>query len=213
MKDKYASLAALQAVHRENSDYRIVTQDRRSWATILSPHGGYIEPGSSAIARAVSARNYNYFDFQGLRLEDAMDLHVTSTRFREPLLCKLLSQSSVALAIHSMGKANEPVVWLGGLNRTLKAIVLHNLLASGFAVNPDSHRYRGESPKNVVNLTADLGVQLELSEELMQQLFVAERFSLKKQRLQTTEQFDVLVKALRLSLRQYRQGKSAAVGI
>lgn len=204
MRDKYSSLAALKADLREKRDYQVRILDRRSWATILAPHGGYIEAGTSALARATAASNYNYFDFQGLLSTDAMDLHVTSTKFRDPLLGNLLKQSCTAVSFHCMGKTGEHVIWLGGLNKELKAIVLHNLRDVGFSVNPDSPRYRGESMNNVVNLVKHKGVQLELSQELMNELFVGAAFAPGKS-CTTTERFLALTTAVRLSLRQYRQ--------
>ena len=204
MRDKYSSLAALKADLRENQDFQIRLLDRWSWATILSPHGGYIEAGSSALARATAGGNYNYFDFQGLRSTDAMDLHVTSTRFRDPMLSELMKRSCSAVSFHCMGKAGESVIWLGGLNKDLKAIVLANLRKRGFSVNPDSPLYRGESVNNVVNLVCHKGVQLELSEELMKELFEGAAFIPGKVST-TTPRFDALVSAVRLSLRQYFQ--------
>ncbi len=204
MRDKYSSLAALKAALREKRDYQVRLLDRRSWATILAPHGGFIEAGTSALARATAASNYNYFDFQGLRSTDAMDLHVTSTKFRDPLLTSLLKHSDTAVSFHCMGKAGERVIWLGGLNAELKAIFLQNLRAAGFSVNPDSPRYRGESMNNVVNLVHHKGVQLELSQELMDDLFVGGAFDPDKS-ADTTALFLALTRAVRLSLRQYRQ--------
>lgn len=203
MRDKYSSLAALKADHRENLDYQIRLLDRWSWATIIAPHGGFIEPGTSALARATAGRNYNYFDFQGLRSTAAMDLHVTSTRFRDPALGDLLKRSCTAVSFHCMGKAGEPVIWLGGLNKDLKAIVLGNLRNAGFSVNPDSPRYRGESVNNVVNLVRHQGVQLELSEELIQELFDGPAFVPGRTSVPTAR-FDALTMSMRLSLRQYR---------
>lgn len=204
MKDKYSSLAALKAELRELRDYQIRLLDRWSWATILSPHGGYIEPGTSALARATAGGNYNYFDFQGLQSDAGMDLHVTSTRFRDPALGALLKRSCTAVSFHCMGKSEESVIWLGGLNKDLKAIVLENLRKAGFSVNPESPRYRGESVNNVVNLVCHKGVQLELSEELIHELFVGAAFTPGLAPLKT-ERFNALVAAMRLSLRQYRQ--------
>lgn len=204
MRDKYSSLAALKADLREKRDYQVRLLDRRSWATIMAPHGGYIEAGTSALARASAGSNYNYFDFQGLRNTNAMDLHVTSTKFRDPLLAGLLKHSCTAVSFHCMGKAGERVIWLGGLNAELKAIVLQNLRAAGFSVNPDSPRYRGESLNNVVNLVHHKGVQLELSQELINELFVGAAFAPCKN-VVTTARFLALTRAVRLSLRQYRQ--------
>ena len=212
MRDKYASLAALKAELRDELDYRVRILDRWSWSTILAPHGGFIEAGTSALARATAGRSYNFYDFQGLQISSPLDLHVTSSRFRDPLLTPLLRRSFAAVSFHCMGRSGESVIWLGGLNATLKGLVLENLRKQGFSVNPDSPLYRGESPNNIVNQVCHKGVQLELSEELIEELFVGARFHSGNTKLQTTERFDALVYAVRLSLRQYRQQRGLPFG-
>lgn len=209
MRDKYASLAALKAELRDEQDYRVRLLDRWSWATIIAPHGGFIEAGTSALARATAGRNYNYYDFQGLQAENPLDLHITSTRFRDPLLSPILRRSCAALSYHCMGPVGEPIIWLGGLDLVLKDIVLENLRKNGFVLNPDSPRYRGESPNNVVNLACNKGVQLELSQELMSELFAGESFHSSGFYL-PAERFNLLVQAVRLSLRQYKQRRGAS---
>jgi phage replication-related protein YjqB (UPF0714/DUF867 family) len=199
--DKYASLAALQE-HEGKNAYRIRSLDRKSPVTIISPHGGFIEPGTSAIANAVAGRKHNLFDFQGLRRENAEELHVTATHFREPRLTALLSASSTAVSIHDMGKQDCATIWLGGLNYNLKQITLEQLRRYRFNVNPDSPLYRGESPHNVVNLAANHGVQLELSRELISDLFDGEPFLLAGARPQMTMRCHQLILALRISIRQ-----------
>lgn len=204
MQDKYPTLPELKAALQEHVSYRCFYFDRKSWATIIAPHGGLIEAGTSALVASVAAGDYNLFDFQGLQVNNAQELHVSSTRFREPRLNRLLDRSQVALSIHKMGPQGEPVIWLGGLNRELKEIVLRNLRESGFAVNPDSPLYRGESKNNIVNLASLRGVQLELSDELMEQLFEGEAFVIDGHPVPTAMNL-ALVKALRVSLLEFEQ--------
>lgn len=201
-KDKYPSLVSLRKHLRNNEDYRVRTCDRQSVVTIFSPHGGHIEPGTSAIAAAVAGVDFNLYDFQGLRLKDAMDLHVTATRFRDRPLNAMLKVSRLAVSIHGMGYQGHSDIWLGGLNLRLKQLVLDKLEEHGFTVNPDSPLYRGESPLNAVNLTAEHGVQLELPYELLEALFVHSRF-LKYRRVRTNTRFDSLVTAVRSAIEQY----------
>lgn len=202
--DKYRSLAALKAALVENVDYRVLALDRRSWLTVASPHGGFIEPGSSAIAAAAAGRQYNFFDFQALKPEGAKELHVTSTRFREPQLTGLLRRSRAAMSIHCMGTCHEQVIWLGGLNATLKQLVLEELLQAGISVNPDSPQYRGEKPTNFVNMVAEQGVQLEFSEELLLALFESAPF-VGRRRPRLSDLGFVVVTALRSALVRYKR--------
>ncbi len=202
MADRFPSLEALKQ-HFKPKDYRIRCLRRNSPVTVISAHGGYIEAGTSAIVNAIAGRNYNLFDFQCLSQANAKDMHVTSTRFRCPELDKLLSASTVAVSVHGMGHQGEPTIWLGGMNRQLKEITLKVLRAQGFDVNPDGPRYRGESPENIVNLPSQQGIQLEISNELMDTLFRGHAFLLDRRRLAPTKRFKALVRSMRLALRLY----------
>lgn len=194
--DKYASLDALMQAQRPES-YRIVLKDRRSPVTVIAPHGGLIEPGTSALAHAIAGDKYNLFDFQGLQREAPRDLHVTATRFREPNLCQMLSRSRAAAAIHGMHTQGAETIFLGGLNRKLKGLVYRALTAVKFDVNPDSPLYRGEHPRNVVNLARGHGVQLEIPNELFAELFEGTLFNAHDENLVTTPRFEALVNAVR----------------
>jgi phage replication-related protein YjqB (UPF0714/DUF867 family) len=205
MADKYPSLAALKAALKDQIDYRSRLLDRKSRVTIMAPHGGFIEAGTSALARSVAGSRYNLFDFQGLKAEAGADLHVTSTRFRDPDLSCLLRRSCVAVSIHSMGPANESVVWLGGRNKTLKQLVLEHLQKAAFAVNPDSPLYRGESPKNVVNLALHEGVQLELSDELVAELFVGPGFRTDSIALKRSARYAAFTCALQAAISDFER--------
>jgi phage replication-related protein YjqB (UPF0714/DUF867 family) len=201
--DKYSSLAALKE-HVGESGYRIRAVNRFAPITIIAPHGGFIEPGTSAIARRVAGKNWNLFDFQGLQRQNGLDLHVTATNFRDPALSKLLRASAAAVSIHGMFAQGTKDIWLGGLNVELKALVERELVDAGFTVNANSPKYRGENPRNVVNTPPLHGVQLELSDELMAELFgSASRFLLSGRAPRSTSKFAAFVAALRRAIAEY----------
>lgn len=201
--DKYPDLESVKR-HVSAQDFRVRLLDRGSWACVIAPHGGYIEPGTSAIARAIAGSNYSLFDFQGLRADSAADMHVTATKFRDPELSYLLDDACVAVSVHGMGTAGHTTIWLGGLNILLKQLVRHHLEKAGFSVNADSPRYRGESTSNIVNMAAHFGVQLELSDELLNLAFRKHRFTPSGRCPAKTEVFDRLVAAVRAGLSEYR---------
>lgn len=205
MQDKYKTLEELRAALQYNASYRILHRDRKDWLTVLAPHGGLIEGGSSALAHAVAAQRHNLFDFQGLQTSNPQELHVSSTRFREPHLSAMLTRSEAAISFHVMGPQREPIVWLGGLNLQFKELVLKALLGAGFTVNPDSPMYRGESKNNVVNLAKRFGVQLELSDELISELFPALPFT-GDLPVRTTPRYHSFVAAIKTALIQYETG-------
>lgn len=210
IKDVYPDLDTLKRTLKENRDWRIRHLDRRNAITVIAPHGGFIDEGTSAIARAIAGREHNLFDFQGLRRKDSFDLHVTSTRFSDEKLSKMLEQSSAAISVHGMGNDDEAAIWLGGLNKELKQMVNDRLLAAGFNVNANSPRFRGESPKNVVNLAPLHGVQLELSSKLRWSMFRERRlFNTRGRCTKTTQLFDSFVRAVRAALRDYKAKLSA----
>jgi phage replication-related protein YjqB (UPF0714/DUF867 family) len=202
--DRYHSLDELKAAKKEGVDYRSFVLDRKSVITIIAPHGGFIEPGTSAIAKAIACADYNLFDFQGLVQHCDRELHVTSSKFRDPTLNKLLSVSMAAMSIHSMGSESDEEIWLGGRNKAFKEIVRCALETAGFNVNANPPRHKGEHRNNVVNLAKNEGVQLEITDVLRQQLFVGPSFFVEDARVRKTARFHIFVRALRKAIRQYK---------
>ncbi len=197
-RDVFPDVPALKSRLKEKRDYRIRSRDRGAFATIVSPHGGFIEEGTSALARACAGPDFNFFDFQGLRDTDTHELHVTSTHFRDPELMKMLAASEVAVSIHGMGDEDDVTIWLGGLNKELKDGMLKALREQGFLVNPDSPRHRGESKLNFVNMARQKGVQIELPNNLIKAMFIGDRkFARTGRHIKTTPVFDKFVKAVR----------------
>jgi len=195
--DLYPDIPTLKSHLKEKRDFRVRHNDRHSFATIVSPHGGFIEEGTSQIARAVAGPDFNLFDFQGLVTVEPQKLHVTSTRFREPILMQMLSRSDVAVSIHGMGEEDDMTIWLGGLNLEMKGRMFKALIDAGFLVNPDSPRHRGESPRNFVNMVKRRGVQLELPNNLLKTMFAGKKFYASGRSGRTTEVFDRFVTAVR----------------
>lgn len=178
-KDKYPSMAMMQAEHKEGTSYRIRTLDRKSPVTILSPHGGFIEPGTSALSRAIAGTQFNLFDFQGLVQTNPLDLHITSTRFRHRKLSTLLAQSQTAVSVHCMFDEGDETIYIGGLNRPLKERLARSLQKAGFSVDPDPPVYKGIKTTNVTNQVLLGGVQLELPAKLLCSMFdSSKQFSL-----------------------------------
>lgn len=170
--DIFESLADLKMKMREGIDYRILLLDRQSKASIIAPHGGFIEAGTSHLANAIAGQTFNLYDFQGLLKSRPERLHVTSTRFRDDDLTAMLKRSLFAVSIHGMGKTDNWRIWTGGLNEPLKRQIDLCLKEAGFWINPDPPLYKGRSKRNVVNLPRKKGVQLELPEDLLQVMFL-----------------------------------------
>jgi phage replication-related protein YjqB (UPF0714/DUF867 family) len=66
----------------------------------VAPHGGGIEPGTSELADAIAGSDLSFYTFEGLKSSGNTDLHITSTRFDEPMCLTLLASSSVVVTLH-----------------------------------------------------------------------------------------------------------------
>ena len=100
MADKYPNFATLARHERSGIDYRVLVRRARPAFDIIAPHGGGIEPGTSEIADAIAGEKYSFYAFEGLKPSGNADLHLTSTRFDEPLCLAVLGDSSLALTVH-----------------------------------------------------------------------------------------------------------------
>jgi Poly-gamma-glutamate hydrolase len=67
---------------------------------LVAPHGGGIEPGTSELADAIAGSDLSFYTFEGLKSSGNTDLHITSTRFDEPMCLTLLASSSVVVTLH-----------------------------------------------------------------------------------------------------------------
>ena len=97
MVDVYASFNELAAQEIEGEHYQIHVIDRGSPILILAPHGGYIEPGTLQIGKALAADCYSFYGFESLeKRRRAESLHITSSRFDEPRALDLLRRADLA---------------------------------------------------------------------------------------------------------------------
>lgn len=160
-RDTFKSLASLKQSLNEGQDFSISVVDRDSRVTVVSPHGGKIEPGTSELARALAERGYNLFDFQALSDNAGRTGHVTSTNFRDARLTSLLNKSTVCVSFHRM-RDRHRTIYLGGKNQRLKEIAARSLKEAGFRCTTDPPRLKGVESDNFVNLAQDKGLQVEI---------------------------------------------------
>jgi phage replication-related protein YjqB (UPF0714/DUF867 family) len=173
-RDKYESFAALARAEREGVDYRVRVKRRASRVTIVAPHGGGIEPGSSQIAEAIAGDDFSFCCFEGLRPSGNRELHITSTRFDEPQCVALVEAADHVVAVHGYGSA-ERLVYMGGLDRPLRDVIAAALENEGFKTdNFGKPQIAGISPQNICNRgRRRKGVQLEISRSLRDELMAA----------------------------------------
>ena len=136
---------------------------RRSAVAIIAPHAGSIEPFTGELAEAIAGDEHRLYCFSGSAREDCHRLHVTSTRFSEPALTRVLLGATVALTVHGCRYPLQPVTHLGGTNHQLRNRLELSLSRAGFAVDRAQPPMAGRHPLNVVNRTVQGGVQLEIT--------------------------------------------------
>lgn len=195
-RDSYHSFLDLSHHEEEGIDYRILVRSGFPEIAVVAPHGGGIEPGTTEIAEAIAAGEHPFYSFEGLKVSGNGRLHLTSTRFDEPLGMDLMKRAGVVLALHGC-EGERPVVFVGGLNWGLRNRVRNAMEHAGF--NVDEHpRMMGIDPTNLCNLgRRGGGVQLEISAGLRRTMFA----DLSRQGRKTvTPVFQEFVNAVRLAL-------------
>jgi phage replication-related protein YjqB (UPF0714/DUF867 family) len=174
MKDRYANFHALSRAESAGIDYRIQLVRAQPEFALVAPHGGGIEPGTSELAGAIAGERFSSYSFEGLKRSDNSDLHITSTRFDEPLCLALIAPSEIVVTLHgAAGEAGDEAVFVGGLDALLGDEIGTALTASGFHVRPqDDPDLQGLEPCNLCNRGRSAqGVQLELSLALRTTMF------------------------------------------
>ena len=202
--DRYSSYADLMANEREGIDYRMVSLDRHSPATIVAPHGGQIEPPTSALAIAIAAHDYNAYCFEGLRTgRQHHELHITSHSFDEPIGCELIAKSDIVIALHGRLDREEPrSVWIGGLDDELCNGIASHLGRAGFQAATEGHEFPALGLANICNRgRRKKGVQLEIPRCLRDIL------------RGDTEAFNQFTNAIRLGIADALRAETADAGI
>jgi phage replication-related protein YjqB (UPF0714/DUF867 family) len=188
--------------------------------TIIAPHGGGIEFGTSELCLAIAgyhpatlavtpgtAVTYDYWMFEGLRADDNGALHVTSTGCDDGVAVSLCAGALNVLALHGFkaSRAGLPedarVVLVGGRNATLKQHLLDEFAAAEFnAIDAVDHEeLNGDEPSNIANRTLlGMGGHLELTGPLREAMFGVNTRPRRKDT--TTEVFRAFAAACRNAL-------------
>jgi len=134
---------------------------------VIAPHGGEIEDGTSELARAIAGEEFNLYSFEGTRAaRNYRALHLTSHLFDEPECLSLIAQCGFVVAIHGCA-GDEPAVFLGGLDVTLRDLLADALARARVAAASSGHRFPAVHPNNVCNRGArGKGVQIEITRPL-----------------------------------------------
>jgi phage replication-related protein YjqB (UPF0714/DUF867 family) len=195
--------------------------------TIIAPHGGGIEFGTSELCLAIAGYHpatlavtpgtgvtYDYWMFEGLRPSDNSDLHVTSTHCDDGVAVSLCAGALNALALHgcSTSQAGLPddaqVVLVGGRNATLKQHLLDEFTVTGLgAIDAvDLDLLNGDEPANIANRTLlGMGGHLEITAPLRLAMF--REHTRPKRKDTTTDVFRAFAAACRNALARLEAGQ------
>lgn len=188
--------------------------------TIIAPHGGAIEGGTSELCHAVAGYHpgtlqptaphgprHDLWMFEGIRPSDNAELHVTSTHCDDPVARSLCAGAQRALGLHGCSPdqlglpAGARAVLVGGRDEALRQALLTRLRAAGFqALDGNGHpTLSGQDPANIANRTLrGAGGQLELTAGLRDAMFAIN--TRPERRNTTTQVFWDFVSAVRVAL-------------
>ena len=171
MEDWYGNFAQLRNSEPEGIDYRICITKRESFAAIIAPHGGRIEPCTSEIAAAIAENIHSLYRFEGLRKRSHEELHIKSTCFDEPKCLGLIEQRKIVVAVHGWGRKDKAVD-VGGRDIALRDVICASLIAAGFRSEVVTNgNHAGNSRNNICNKgLRRKGVQLEITKGLREAL-------------------------------------------
>lgn len=169
-KDTYPNFSALEAAEREGEAWVRESEDRGSRVLVLAPHGGWIEPMTTELARAVAGQDFSFYSFIAVKDRGNERLHLTSHRFDDPVALAAAARADMVLAIHGERSSEEAFVMVGGGGHALRGALEKSLRQAGFPLREPRDGLGGRHKKNICNRGAmGGGGQLELSEGLRRQ--------------------------------------------
>ncbi|WP_405880136.1 poly-gamma-glutamate hydrolase family protein [Streptomyces sp. NBC_01136] len=161
--------------------------------TVIAPHGGGIEGGTSELCLAIAGYApsdlaptpdggpvHDFWMFEGLMRTGNTDLHVTSTHCDDTIARSLCAGSLNVLSLHGCSpeqaglEAGAAAVLVGGLNATFRQYLTEEFTAAGIraVTASDEEEIAGVSPDNICNRTLlGMGVQLEITTALRASMF------------------------------------------
>ncbi|MER7752311.1 poly-gamma-glutamate hydrolase family protein [Kitasatospora sp. NPDC097643] len=205
--DLYASNTALYAdtTLTEGVDYgrryrRHLIDDQSTSArtalirtTVIAPHGGGIEAGTSELCLAIAGYHpadltptpaagpvSDFWMFEGLRSSGNSSLHVTSTHCDDTVARAMCAGSLNVLSLHGCTaaqaglEAGAQAVLVGGLNSTFRQYLMEEFATAGIRAVTASgeEEIAGISPENICNRSMlGMGAQLEMTTELRAAMF------------------------------------------
>ena len=167
---EYGSYSELKENEAEGKDYCIRYREGKTGIVVMAPHAGDIEPATGELADAVAEKAHSFYAFLGLKAKNNASLHISSTRFDEPIAVNLVQKSNTVLTIHGSMQTRK-LIYVGGRDKKLKHIIQKALQAIEIEMGEFS-RLQGIKPENICNRSrSGQGVQLEISAGLRKEFY------------------------------------------
>ncbi|MDH6128282.1 poly-gamma-glutamate hydrolase family protein [Kitasatospora sp. GP82] len=198
--------------------------------TVIAPHGGGIEGGTSELCLAIAGYHpagltpapaggpvHDFWMFEGLRVSGNGVLHVTSTHCDDTIARSLCAGSLNVLSIHGCSAAQAGLesraraVLVGGLNPVFRQYLTEEFATAGIraATASGEEQIAGISPDNICNRTLlGMGAQLEITTDLRAALFAAGRNTRAKRAANTLPLFWAFVHAARTAIERLEAGQT-----
>jgi phage replication-related protein YjqB (UPF0714/DUF867 family) len=192
------------------------TDNPETQKVITAIHGGGIEGGTSEVALAVAGYHpatfatatdalglHDFWTFEGLLSSGNTHLHVTSTKYDEPIALELVQNARRCISVHgcSDDDANGKLQ-IGGLDAELKEILLEELTQAAIPAEMSTNpALNGSDPANICNKTQiTRGLHLEMGTTYRASLFAVGFNTRALRKTHTNAEFCQLVVALRKAM-------------
>ncbi|MFC9629950.1 poly-gamma-glutamate hydrolase family protein [Streptomyces mirabilis] len=233
----YADPTWTEGVHwgRRSRRHLIDDQSRTGRApflrsTVIAPHGGGIEGGTSELCLAIAGYDpadlaptpvagpvHDFWMFEGLMSSGNGALHVTSTHCDDTIARSLCAGSLNALSLHGCSpeqaglESGAAAVLIGGLNPTFRQYLLEEFTAVGIrAVTASGEEgIAGISPDNICNRTLlGMGAQLEMTTALRTAMFAPGKNTVADRATNLLPSFWTFVAAARKAIDRVEAGQT-----
>ena len=198
--------------------------------TVIAPHGGGIEVGTSELCLAIAGYHpadltpapaagpvHDFWMFEGLRPSGNSDLHVTSTHCDDTTARSLCAGSLNVLSLHGCTagqaglEAGAQAVLVGGLGAAFRQYLTEEFTAAGIRAVTASgeEEIAGISPENICNRSlTGAGAQLEITTDLRTALFAPGRNTRAERATNTLPLFWAFTAAVRTAIERVEAGQT-----
>ncbi|MFJ7911242.1 poly-gamma-glutamate hydrolase family protein [Kitasatospora sp. NPDC096204] len=197
--------------------------------TVIAPHGGGIEVGTSELCLAIAGYHpadltptpaagpvHDFWMFEGLRSSNNSELHVTSTHCDDAVARAMCAGSRNVVSLHGCTaaqaglEAGAQAVLVGGLNSTLRQYLMEEFAAAGIRAVTASgeEEIAGISPDNICNRSLlGMGAQLEMTTDLRAAMFAPGKNTRAERAANTLPLFWSFTNAVRTAVQRLEAGQ------